>query len=67
MPGCRARSLGRPEAVYDIVRDLAGLANKPDFQFGPAKEALTRRAKALQARRQRAAAAVGGQQQAVAA
>mmetsp|Transcript_13700 Transcript_13700/g.29410 ORF Transcript_13700/g.29410 Transcript_13700/m.29410 type:complete len:529 (-) Transcript_13700:874-2460(-) len=34
--GVRSRSLGRPEAVYNMVRDLAALTDKPDFSFGTA-------------------------------
>lgn len=33
---CRAKELGKPDAVYQIVHDLAHLADKPDFRFGPA-------------------------------
>lgn len=33
--GVKSKELGRPDAVYQIVHDLAGLADKPDFQFGP--------------------------------
>lgn len=33
----RSKALGRPEAVYKIVEDLARLAYVPDFTCGPAK------------------------------
>ncbi len=36
----RAKALGRPEAVYKIVEDLARLAYVPDFLHGPAKAAV---------------------------
>ncbi len=32
----RSKELGRPDAVYEIVRDLAKLADAPDFEYGPA-------------------------------
>ncbi|KXZ47364.1 hypothetical protein GPECTOR_36g86 [Gonium pectorale] len=41
--GRRAKSLGRPKAVYQIVDDLAALADEPFFDFGPAVEALAGR------------------------
>ena len=36
----RSKALGRPEAVYQIVEDLARLAHVPDFNFGPARVAV---------------------------
>ncbi|GAX80944.1 hypothetical protein CEUSTIGMA_g8379.t1 [Chlamydomonas eustigma] len=36
----RSKALGRPEAVYKIVQDLATLAHVPDFQWGTAKAAV---------------------------
>ncbi|PNW74102.1 hypothetical protein CHLRE_13g585301v5 [Chlamydomonas reinhardtii] len=38
--GKRAKALGRPEAVYRIVDDLAALTEEPYFDFGPATAAL---------------------------
>mmetsp|Transcript_11083 Transcript_11083/g.19268 ORF Transcript_11083/g.19268 Transcript_11083/m.19268 type:complete len:383 (+) Transcript_11083:53-1201(+) len=35
--GARSKELGRPAAVYQIVNDLAELADTPDVQFGPAR------------------------------
>lgn len=56
--------------MYEIVRDLAALADAPDFSYGPAKVALTKQARAIAARKQarsekaaaKAAAAAGGKQ-----
>lgn len=42
--GSRARRLGRPDAVYKIVADLAQLAEAPDERFGPAAAAKAARA-----------------------
>lgn len=36
----RAKALGRPEAVYRIVNDLAHLTEEPCMDFGPATAAL---------------------------
>ncbi|KAG2497185.1 hypothetical protein HYH03_004774 [Edaphochlamys debaryana] len=38
--GRRSKALGRPQAVYEIVHDLADLANEPYFDYGPATAAL---------------------------
>jgi 1,2-diacylglycerol 3-beta-galactosyltransferase len=37
----RSKALGRPEAVYQIMEDLAKLAHNPDYNFGPAKAAIS--------------------------
>mmetsp|Transcript_33368 Transcript_33368/g.99359 ORF Transcript_33368/g.99359 Transcript_33368/m.99359 type:complete len:576 (-) Transcript_33368:456-2183(-) len=36
----RSKALGRPEAVYKIVDDLASLAQVPDYKHGPASVRL---------------------------
>ncbi|KAJ9507480.1 hypothetical protein QJQ45_006494 [Haematococcus lacustris] len=55
----RAKELGRPDAVYQIVHDLAALADAPDFQFGPARTALNPKGPRLMQRKTQQAVAAG--------
>eukprot|EP00798_Chlamydomonas_sp_ICE-L_P010017 gene10017-7904_t len=36
----RAKALGKPQGVYQIVKDLADLCDNPDYEYGPAKYTL---------------------------
>ncbi|KAJ9507635.1 hypothetical protein QJQ45_019190 [Haematococcus lacustris] len=55
----RAKELGRPDAVYQIVHDLAALADAPDFQYGPARTALNPKGPRLMQRKTQQAVAAG--------